>query len=77
MIAGTTEKYAQAMQYYARAILAKVLVDWDNDGEYTNESLYIESITVERTLEEPLGGFASAICDVNLVNDNNRYTPTP
>ena len=41
----------------------------------TDESAYVVGFDFERAILEPLGGVASAQCDIFLDNTGNRYTP--
>lgn len=71
-----SDEYKAMMLAARRHILVEVNVDWNNDGTYSNETFFLRKVTIERSFEEPLGGFSSAICDIELINFNQRYTPT-
>jgi len=58
-----------------RNIIQKVEIDWDLDDNYDNESHRVLSLSVERSIKEPVGGTHSAQADIILSNNDNKYTP--
>lgn len=50
-------------------------VDWELDGEYADETEYLQRIEVERHLVEPLGGVSTGQADIYLINHEGRFTP--
>lgn len=58
-----------------RKITGKIEIDWDKDGTYTDESDNILHIEYERLIQEPFGGVQLAQFDVQLKNDDDRFTP--
>lgn len=60
-----------------RNIIAKLEIDWDLDGTYTDETSYAVSLEIERNLSLPLGGVSLAMADVTLTNETDRFTPVP
>lgn len=67
--------YSNLSKSQLRVPQFKVIFDWNLSGYYQDESEYIETIEVERNLNEPLGGVALAQADVSFINKNGRYTP--
>lgn len=53
----------------------KVLIDWDLDGDYDDESDNVLSIEGDRSINEPLNGIYQAQADIKLSNVSNRYSP--
>lgn len=48
--------------------------DW-NAYQYSDESDYVERISVERELSQPIGGMSKALADVRLINTDGRFLP--
>jgi hypothetical protein len=51
-----------------------VLVDWDNDHSFDDESENVIAIVVEKYIQEYLSSIYSAQADINLIN-SGEYTP--
>lgn len=60
-----------------RNITAKVEIDWNRDGVFTDETDYLLLLEVERRISEPEGGVHIAMCDITLANESDRFTPPP
>jgi hypothetical protein len=59
----------------SRKLLGKSEIDWNLNGTFTDESDHQQVITIERKINEPLGGISIAMADVELINHDDRYTP--
>ena len=57
-----------------RKVDAKILIDWNNDGTFTDETERLKVIETERKITEPLGGIHVGQFDVVLHNEDDRYT---
>lgn len=67
--------FEEIASQHLRKITQSFTMDWNLDGEYTDESDNVLVLEVERQLNEPLGGISQAMADVTLENSDNRYTP--
>jgi len=71
-----TDEFTTESGNQRRKPLYKVEIDWNLTGNYIDESWYLLSLGVERSIEEPLGGVNSCLADVVLANQTNRFTPS-
>lgn len=69
-----TDNYIALSKSETRKINTKVNIDWDNDGEYTDETNYIDNLSIEKETDEPQSGVFSSQADISLINNQNRYT---
>lgn len=59
----------------ARNLSRQILIDWDLDGVYTDETLYVKSFEGDRVVDEPLGGVYQSQFDITLSNVTGRFSP--
>ncbi len=58
----------------------QILVDWDNDGDFTDTyddiTGYVQSCTITRGKDAELGSASGGVAELVLANSNNLFTPT-
>lgn len=70
-----TISYSTHSRQQVRRPSFQVLMDWDLDGGYDEESDNILFIEGERVINEPLNGIHQAQMDIKLSNVTGRYSP--
>lgn len=70
-----TDTFATKSQAGNRKVVGNVLVDWNKDATYTDETSRLKLIEIERLTQEPLGGIQLAQMDVIFDNSDDRFTP--
>lgn len=69
-----SSNYETASKNTVRVPSQSVLVDWDNDHSFDDESENVIAIVVEKYIQEYLSSIYSAQADINLINSGD-YTP--
>lgn len=68
--------YENRSKNHIRRPSLQVLIDWNLDGNYDDETDYVLSLEGERTLSQPLGGVHQAQADITLSNVTKRFSPS-
>ncbi len=76
-MAGITTALADAINAPYHQPSAKLYVDWDGDGVYTDETTYVISMDGVESLDQITGAIAQpAECNILLDNATRRFDPT-